>query len=103
MNIIIDAELSEPPSSINCFRDVTLYVACFMDASVLVQCSRSMKDLYYHWLKDHGAYDFIDAIVRNEEEKGFTIGHEGSNIMVDRITAHNLNIIINRLNSFRKK
>jgi len=101
MNIIIHAGLSEPPSSIACFRDVTLYGACFVKANVLVECRRSMKDVYYKWLKEHGAYDFIKEIVKPKEEFGFRIGYEGSNFRVDKITAHNLNMIITRLNSFR--
>ena len=60
-----------------------------------------MKDIYYKWLKDHGAYDFIQEIVELEEECGFRIGYEGSNLIIDRITTHNLSIIINRLNDFR--
>ena len=103
MNVIRDAGLSEPPSEIECFRDVTLYSACFLEANVLLQCKSSMKDSYYHWLKDHGAYDFIEAIVRVREERGLTIGPRGSNIFIDRITANNLSIIINRLSPLRKR
>ena len=102
MKIILRGELSEPPSSICCFRDVTLYSACFLEADVLVECPREMRDMYYVWLKDHGAYDFVDAIVRKGQEYGFRIGPRKSNFLIDRITAHNLNIIIQRLNDFRR-
>lgn len=101
MNIIIDAGLSEPPSEIACFRDVTLYGTCFLNANVLVECQSAMKDIYYQWLKSHGAYDFIKEIVKPQEELGFRIGYEGSNFLIERITVHNLNMIITRLDSLR--
>ena len=97
MNIIIHAGLSEPPSSIACFRDVTLYSSCFAKASVLVECRKSMTDIYYKWLKDHGAYDFIEEIIKPKQELGFRIGYEGSNLAIDRITANNLNFIVSTI------
>lgn len=97
MNIIIHAGLSEPPSSVACFRDVTLYSSCFMKADVLVECRKSMIDVYYKWLKAHGAYDFVEEIVKPKQEIGFRIGYEGSNLMVDRITASNLNYIVSTI------
>jgi len=97
MNIIIHAGLSEPPSSVACFRDVTLYSSCFIKADVLVECRKSMIDIYYKWLKEHGAYDFVGQIVRPKEEAGFRIGYKGANLVVDRINASNLNFIVSTI------
>ena len=97
MNIIIHAGLSEPPSSVACFRDVTLYSSCFLNADVLLECRHSMRDIYYRWLRDHGAYDFVEQIVRPKEEHGFRVGFDGSNLKIDKITAENLNFIISAL------
>jgi len=97
VKIILMGELSEPPSSITCFRDVTLYSSCFLKADVLVECPKGMRDMYYKWLKNHGAYDFVDAIVRADREYGFKIGPKKSNLRVDYLTAHNLDIVIQSL------
>ncbi len=101
MKIIIRGELSEPPSEVSCFRDVTLFTSCFLKADVLLESPRGMKDLYYKWLKDHGAYDFINDIVRRNEERGFRISPTKGNLVVDRICATNLELIIGRLRRLR--
>ena len=99
MNVIIRAELSEPPSSVSCFRDVTLYSSCFLNADVLLESPKSMVDIYYKWLKDHGAYDFIEDIVKKNEEYGFRIGPSSSNFVIDKIVPENLSLVIGRLGS----
>ena len=100
MLIIIDAELSAPPSSVSCFRDVTLYSNCFLNADVLMECRQDEKDLYWKWLKSRGAFDFIEDIVRPYEERGFLIKNKRGNLVVDRIIESNLNFILNRLRLF---
>ena len=60
-----------------------------------------MKDLYYHWLKRHGAYDFIEEIIRKNEDYGFRMGPEKTNFMIDRIVPENLNLIVGRLQRLR--
>jgi len=101
VRIILQGELSEPPSSISCFRDVTLYASCFLRADILVECRQGTRDMYYKWLKRHGAFDFVDDIVRRRQEQGFRIGPQGTNFIIDRINASNLNIVIRRLNKLR--
>lgn len=97
MKVIIEACLSEPPSSISCFRDVTLYAACFAKVNVLLECPSEQKDIYYYWLKRHGAYDFIDEIVDLGEELGYRIGTSRANCNVSKINYDNLNFIINTI------
>lgn len=97
MNVIIEAYLSEPPSSIHCFRDVTLYANCIINKTVLVECEKFEKDMYYKWLKSFGAYDFVEDIVSINREQGFKIGLNKGNIAVDRINEINLNEIITKL------
>lgn len=101
MRVIFDGRLSEPPSSVYCFRDATLYASCFVKADVLLECEKKMKDSYYKWLKNYGAYDFIDQIVSKNEETGFKIGIEKSSLKVDRINEFNLHIIVRVLNKFK--
>lgn len=98
VNVIIEAYLSEPPSSIHCFRDVTLYANCIINKTVLVECEKYEKDMYYKWLKSFGAYDFVEDIVSIDKEKGYKIGLNKGNIAIDRISEVNLNLIITKLN-----
>lgn len=102
MNIIFEAFLCEPPSSIHCFRDVTLYVSCFMKKNVLLECDKDQKDLYYKWLKTYGAYDFVDYIVSAKKEAGYRIGKVKPNLKVEKITAHNLYYIIDNLRNLNQ-
>ena len=97
MNVIIEAYLSEPPSSIHCFRDVTLYANCIINKTVLIECEKYKKDMYYKWLKSFGAYDFVEDIISVDKEKGYKIGINKANIVVDRINESNLNQIISQL------
>ncbi len=101
MKIIIRGELCEPPSSVACFRDVTLYGNCFLNADILLESPKGMKDLYYHWLKRHGAYDFIQEIIRKNEDYGFRMGPEKTDFMIDRIVPENLSLIVGRLQRLR--
>ena len=101
VKIIIRGELCEPPSSVTCFRDVTLYGNCFLKADVLLESPRGMKDIYYHWLRDHGAYDFVKGIIRRDEDYGFRVGPEKANFIIDRIVPENLSAIVRRLSGLR--
>lgn len=59
-----------------------------------------MKDLYYRWLKRHGAYDFIKEIIQRGDDYGFKVGPKNANLVVDRIVAENLSVIVGRLSRF---
>ena len=102
MKVILEGCLSEPPSSVLCFRDVTLYASCFIKADVLLECEKSMKDSYFYWLKSYGAYDFIDEIIELNEEMGYKIGPKKASLKIDKITAHNLHIIVRSLDKFKR-
>ncbi len=51
MNLLIDGKLTLPPSSVSCFRDVTLYSTVFANFDVLVETRNKHKDMIWHWLK----------------------------------------------------
>ena len=103
MLLIIDAELSDPPSSVTCFRDTTLYASCFISADVLVECSPHNLDIYWEWLKSWGAMDFVSELIFFGEEKGVTIRKDfGGNKNVSRIDHNNISDIICFLNSYKK-
>lgn len=102
MLLLIDALLSEPPSSITLFRDITLFARVFKGKDVLLECDIAERDLYWHWLKRHGAFDFIDDIVEYDVESGLTIRLKSqpgpANLKVRRIGYYNFNKIISNIN-----
>lgn len=99
MIVILDAELSDPPSSRTCFRDATLYANIFADADVLVECSPEMIDLYWRWLKQGGAMDFVAQLIRfGEVRGGYTIRRYcGGNVNLERLDEVSLNNVITAL------
>lgn len=103
MNLIIESCLSEPPSEIYCFRDITLYASTYVFDDVLLECPSGTRTMYWEWLKSYGAHDFISYLIRNtDQEEGYTIKTANdANITVDRIDVGNLNDIILRLQSLR--
>ena len=48
-----------------------------------------------------GAYDFIEEIIKKNEEYGFRIGPNQTNFLVERIVPENLDSIISRLRAWR--
>tara|TARA_A200000159_G_C7333195_1_gene343873 strand:+ start:1125 stop:1433 length:309 start_codon:yes stop_codon:yes gene_type:complete len=98
MNLIINAELTEPPSEVAVFRDVTLYSSSFLDMAVLLLCNPEMKDLYWYWLRKRGAFDFVSDIVGvDENASGIKIAQSSANIVVKYLRNENLNYVISRL------
>jgi len=96
--LVLQATLSEPPSSVHCFRDTSLYAYVFKNLDVITSCSEGAKDLYWHWLKKHGAMDFIEDIVE-EETNGFVIGDgKGANFQIPKLDEGYLNVVIGRIN-----
>ena len=63
MILIIESCLSEPPSEILCFRDVTLFSKLFIFDDILLECKPGTRAIYWNWLKSHGAHDFISQLV----------------------------------------
>ena len=93
MPIVIEASLTEPPSSVACFRDVTLYANCFINRNILLECSPDVQDIYWRWLKKHGAFDFVADIVAPFSEGDFSIRTACGTLTVPRIDASNVSFI----------
>jgi hypothetical protein len=103
MILIIESCLSEPPSEIACFRDVTLYSKLFIFEDILLECKPGTRAIYWNWLKSHGAHDFISQLILDsEKQRGYTIKTTSdANYKVDRINYENLNDIINNLKKLK--
>jgi len=103
VNLIIDCSLSEPPSEISTFRDVTLFGKTYCFDDILLCCPKGTRSTYWDWLKTHGAHDYITYLIRHHEpESGILMHPEEGDIVIDKITCFNLNYIISVLNKFRR-
>ena len=101
MNLLIAGVLARPPSSVHCFRDITLYARVFAELNVVLTCRPHNIDRTWYWLRRHGAMDFVDDIVPRGVESGLMIAPETPcNIRVDRLTEPGLNRIINMLSVY---
>lgn len=101
MNLLLAGRLCRPPSSVHCFRDITLYAHVFTEFQVLLTCAPHNKDRNWRWLKRHGAMDYIQDIVDYDTEPGVLIGPERPcAIHLERLTEHGLNRVISHLSVY---
>ena len=102
MILIIESCLTEPPSEIACFRDVTLYAKTFIFEDILLECKEGTRSIYWKWLKQYGAHDYISQLIKDtEKEHGFTIKARRGNLTTDRIICENLSYIVGRLQQLK--
>ena len=101
MNLVIDGNLTYPPSEISCVRDVTLYSMIWTEFTVLIEIFPEYKDHVWRHLKSRGAMDYVEDIISPAEERGLKISDQPrSNIRVNSIRCDNLSFIIDRLRRF---
>ena len=101
MNILLDGNLTFPPSEIMCVRDVTLYSTIWGKFTVLIEIEKTYTDQVWKWMKSKGAFDYIEDIVDVNEERGLIISDRSrSNIRVNKICCENIGVILNRLRYF---
>jgi len=95
MVIMYDSVLTEPPSSVYCFRDVTLYVKVILEKDNVLICPKGTRSMYWQWIKKYGAHDFIEELLTDEEGGyGIHIG-ENKNVNVKILNENNYGNIIN--------
>lgn len=95
--VIIDAELTAPPSEVVLFRDITMYSNVFLKKPVLLECRKEERDFYYKWLKNRASWDFVVDFIKPNTELGISIRKDKANIIVERISYQNFDMIINKL------
>jgi hypothetical protein len=96
VHIIINAQLVTPPSSISCFRTLTMVANVFCHHEVILETDFG-KDVYYRFLKKFGAMDFVEDILLTGEETGLRFDIEprfAPSHVVDRINHDNLNMCL---------
>jgi len=100
MVIIYDCQLTEPPSSVFCFRDATLYSEIFLKNDNLIKCPTGTRTMYWEWIKKNGAHDFVkDIILYEEEQEGIRIGC-GDAINFSLLNESSLQDLISIIRSF---
>lgn len=101
MVIMYDSILTEPPSSVHCFRDVTLYVQVFLNKDNVLKCPKGTRTMYWNWIKSYGAHDYIKELLTYEEDEyGIFISNKGDidfNILNEGNYGDLINIIKQRL------
>ena len=103
MILIIESCLTEPPSEVSCFRDVTLFAKTYVFEDILLECRAGTRSMYWNWLKRYGAHDYISQLIKDTEvQSGFSIKANGGNYTTDRIVCENLNAIVRRLLEVRR-
>lgn len=101
MNLLVDGNLTYPPSEISCVRDLTLFSVTWTEFTVLIEIKSEYKDHVWKHLKSHGAWDYFEDIVSPCREHGLKLSDQpASNIRVDYIRCENLNFILSRLKGF---
>jgi len=93
VHIIINAQLVNPPSSISCFRTLTMVAHIDLKHTVLLETDFE-KDPYYRFLKKFGAMDFVEDILLTGEETGLRFDTQprfAPSHVIDRIDQYNLN------------
>ena len=101
MVVIYDCQLTEPPSSIHCFRDVTLFAQVFLKADNLIKCPKGTRTAYWEWIKNYGAHDFVKYLIKEEEQQvSVTVGSTNSTITIDHIDEFNYANLINSLKNY---
>ncbi len=89
----MDADLSAPPSSVSCYRDVTLWAA-IQEYETIAVSPEDMIDLYADWFEKHGVWDYIAAIITPEEAAREAITVQITGGPNARLTAVNLPMVI---------
>jgi len=95
--LIIDAELTAPPSEVTLFRDITLFSHVFLEKTTVIECRKDERDFYYKWLKNRCAWDYVEDFIKPNTEIGISIRKKKANICVEKINYQNFNLIIQSL------
>jgi 5'-3' exonuclease len=95
MNLIINADLSNPPSARASIRELSFFAHEFKNYHIILETNNN-KDIYYQYLRGI-AMDYIEDITRIGEEQGLRIEMEPSfppSILVDRISVDTMSYLL---------
>lgn len=94
MNLLIEADLVNPPTMMGSFRDLTFFAHKYPPHyDVLIYCPKEDVDIYYKFMKHYaGSLDFVEDFVF-EKEHGIFL----SSRAVGRIAPETLPSLLNRI------
>jgi hypothetical protein len=105
VNLLIRDSILNPPTSLECFRQLTFFVTTFKHSveDVLIETNKETLDFYYKYLKNAFVLDYVeDFILFNDNIAGLRIDNEFRfypTIYTEYIKENNLNILINSVNN----
>lgn len=68
-----------------------------LERRIAQEMYKDLVDIYWYWLKAHGAMDFIKDFVRYKEEPGYIIGENRGNISIPRLDEWTLQTVVGAL------
>jgi hypothetical protein len=104
VNLIVVADIVNPPTEILPFRDVTRMAKFDFLMNVLLESEQDLKDIYWKFMRPRGMFDYIDDIITpREKEEGLRIDAERNHpktMIVKSITLNNERLLISKLSVF---
>lgn len=61
--VMIEAELTTPPSTIMSVRSVLLFIICYLKQNPIFILDEESKDYYWKWLKENYLLDFGKEVI----------------------------------------
>ncbi len=106
MNLIVAAALCEPPSDFLVYRFLTQFVKTNFHSDVLLESPKEMIDIYYHYLKSRGGFDYVsDILPAFTSERGIRLDTEPNfpqTIVVQAVRFENVHNILGQLKLLNK-
>lgn len=101
MNLIVVADIVNPPTETLPFRDVTGTAKINFLMDVLLESEQDLKDIYWKFMRPRGMFDYIDDIVTpREREEGLRIDAKKNHpktMIAKSITINNERLLISKL------
>jgi hypothetical protein len=101
MNLLIEANLVNPPTESLALRFLTLVAKTNLHADILLQVEQEVKDFYYHYMKTFGLMDYVDDLIEPNKESGLilcsNVGDFKSYILTDKVTFRNVANLLGKI------
>ncbi len=94
--LCISAELSAPPSSPSCFRDLSLQ-GSLRGYDIIAVSPVTFIDSYNRWFKNYGLWDYLDDLLPEGQIESHQITVEISGGENARLTANNIHLVLGYL------
>ena len=101
MNLIVVADIVNPPTEVLPFRDVTGAAKVNFMMDVLLESDQEFKDIYWHFMRPRGMFDyFADIVTPRENESGVRIDaarNQPRTFVAKSITVNNERLLIEKI------